>query len=253
MVWDISLRINKNLCELINNEKFVIKLVVYFARKQTRNVRKVEFKSRKGGLREMKVAFGGILLIVFLSAIQRANSNSAADADVLNATGHIETVVPNFKFSGLSEAGQTAYQSLLRAGNFEEGYLGAAAERSSLVTAFYILSKEPNADSAFKSLLENATLAGQMYALCGLYKTDHDFFVEAVEKYRNSREEVQVASGCLIMPQKVKDLIDASDKKFYSHDILSGKYSEHFLRLGQKFLEEKKKRNAQIMKVNGWR
>jgi hypothetical protein len=97
----------------------------------------------------------------------------------------------------LSETGQAAYQTLLLANQFEDNFIGVAAQPSKLVAAYRSLFKEPEVDSAFKHLLEQATPAGQLYALCGIYFTDHPFFLTAVEKYRNRSEIVHIQFGCL--------------------------------------------------------
>ena len=85
----------------------------------------------------------------------------------------------------LSETGQAAYQTLLLADQFEDNFIGMAAQPSKLTLAYRKLLKETEADSAFKSLLNQATFAGQLYALCGLYFTDHQFFLTVIEKYRS--------------------------------------------------------------------
>jgi hypothetical protein len=57
--------------------------------------------------------------------------------------------------------------------------------------------KEWSADEAFKSLLEKATPAGQLYALCGVYYTDHAFFLRIIDKHKIRSDYVKVQSGCI--------------------------------------------------------
>ena len=109
----------------------------------------------------------------------------------------------------LSQEGQTAYQTLLNAPLVEDKALGFAATPSELIKAFRILLKERQAQECFKSLLEKATLAGQLYALCGLYFTDYDFFLSAIEKYRQSDKEIVFFSGCIRMKIAVSDFIES--------------------------------------------
>ena len=109
----------------------------------------------------------------------------------------------------LSGEGQKAYRTLLTAQRFEDVAIGYGAVRSKLVESYYILLNEPLADATFKSLLEEATLAGQLYALCGLYFTDQNFFHSAVEKYRHSEEKVDTLFGCIGGLMPVSTLVES--------------------------------------------
>ena len=115
----------------------------------------------------------------------------------------------SFSEAQLSAEGQKAYQALLTATRFEDVAIGYAGKRSKLVEAYNILLTEPAADASFKNLLERARLPGQLYALCGLYFTNHDFFRSVVEKYRKSEEEVDTLSGCIGGFRPVSSLIEA--------------------------------------------
>lgn len=64
----------------------------------------------------------------------------------------------------------------------------------------------PDADAAFKSLLREATLPGQLYALCGLYHTDPDLFSEEIEKYRHRTERIKVGFNRV---EEVRDLVES--------------------------------------------
>jgi hypothetical protein len=123
------------------------------------------------------------------------------------ACGNIET--DDFDVAKLSPQGQTAYQNLLNAPRFEQGLIGEGGELSPKVISLNILAKEKFADQAFKSLLENATLAGQLYALCGLFYTDYEFFKKSIENYRKEDELVEAMSGCKIFSQKVSEIIES--------------------------------------------
>ncbi len=111
----------------------------------------------------------------------------------------------------LSAEGQRAYETLLVAKQFEDKALGVAAESSKLVEAYNAILKEPTADAAFKSLLEKATLPGQLYALCGLWFTDNAFFRTAVENYRRSDKWVGTQFGCIIGGSPVASLIETKN------------------------------------------
>jgi hypothetical protein len=61
--------------------------------------------------------------------------------------------------------------------------------------AFRVIRKEPHADAIFKSLLRRGNVAGQMYALCGLYFTDHKKFESLIHKYEVRTDMVIVYMG----------------------------------------------------------
>ena len=86
----------------------------------------------------------------------------------------------------LSPEGQGAYQNLLETMFFIEPIYQLDEELPKEIKSFNILSDEKYADEAFKSLLNDAQIAGQLYALCGIYYTDNEFFKKSVEKYKGS-------------------------------------------------------------------
>ena len=100
-----------------------------------------------------------------------------------------------FSPSPLTSEGESSYQVLLLAPEFENDELGYARDSSKLVNAYRVLLKERYADVAFKSLLLKATLAGQLYGLCGVYYTDHFFFGIVVEKYAELNDGVKTQFG----------------------------------------------------------
>jgi hypothetical protein len=113
----------------------------------------------------------------------------------------------------LSEAGEKAFATLAAAAQFEEPFIGIGASPSGLVAACRALSAEPGADSAFKALLGEATPAGQLYALCGLYFTDHAFFLEKAAACRNRTDSILMQSGCLGFGQPMSAIIENTSPK----------------------------------------
>ena len=111
----------------------------------------------------------------------------------------------------LSAEGQQAYETLLVAKEFEGKALGYSGSPSKLVEAYNIILKETSADAAFKSLLEKATLPGQLYALCGLWFTDNAFFRTTVENYRRSDKWVGTQFGCIIGGMPIAELIETEN------------------------------------------
>jgi hypothetical protein len=117
--------------------------------------------------------------------------------------------VQSFSVPKLGDDGQKAYQVLLIAEQFEGEVIGYAAEPSKIVEAYRVLLKEAYADAAFKSLLEKATPAGQLYALCGVYYTDHAFFLSVVEKHVERSDRVHTQFGCIGGSMLASELVKA--------------------------------------------
>jgi hypothetical protein len=91
---------------------------------------------------------------------------------------------------------------LVVAERFEDKFIVEGRHPSVLVEAYLKLLKQPQADVAFKSLLKEATLPGQLYALCGVYYTDHSFFLTVIEEYKNRSDYVMITFGSIggVMP-----------------------------------------------------
>jgi hypothetical protein len=107
----------------------------------------------------------------------------------------ISAVTQSFSTNQLNDEGKKAYDTLAVAKRFEDVAIGFAGAPSMLVKAYRELLKQPQADVAFKSLLKEATLPGQLYALCGVYYTDHSFFLTVIEEYKNRSDYVGTLFG----------------------------------------------------------
>lgn len=186
-------------------------------------------------MREAKASFTIVLLCLLLSV-------------------KITAGIQAFSVDQLSGVGETAYQTLLTANQFEDNAIGYAAQPSKLVEAYRILLKEAASDGAFKSLLEKATPAGQLYALCGIYFTDHTFFLTVIEKHRARSDYVQVQFGCIGFRMRASEIVEVKapnvvrlisprqpiaawrknnsevSKNGYQLDIIGGGYPSEFSR-----------------------
>ncbi|MCB1211030.1 MAG: hypothetical protein KDK97_17025 [Verrucomicrobiales bacterium] len=76
------------------------------------------------------------------------------------------------------------------------------------VYSFRVLCKDRDADALFKQLLKEARLAGQMYALCGLWFTDPVAFAVAVEPYRHSKEQINVLRVIVEAKEPVSEFVE---------------------------------------------
>ena len=123
-----------------------------------------------------------ILFLVFISAIM---------FNTIFAQNNMEKFNPE----KLSPTGQTAYKKLLKFTEFEEP----------------VFKEDEKVSEAFKSLLNEATLAGQLYALCGIYYTDSDFFKEVIEKYKVLDDLVLRKVPNMKFMFKITTLIESND------------------------------------------
>lgn len=101
------------------------------------------------------------------------------------------------------------YEVIKNAPEFCATAVGVAGSTPAVVYAFRDLIADPAADAAFKSLLTEAKLPGQLYALCGLWFTDPLAFKTEVEKFRSMKGEVRMVDGCEIAPQRVSELVES--------------------------------------------
>ena len=95
-----------------------------------------------------------------------------------------------------SKTVRRAYVVLLDTDTFEGPFVGFGGAPSRLVCAYEKILQSRDAIPVFKQLLAEATLAGQVYALCGLYVTDRNLYEQKVLDYLKSAEQVSVQYGC---------------------------------------------------------
>lgn len=105
---------------------------------------------------------------------------------------------------------KSAYETIRTCPAFCGTAVGFAGTTPKVVTAFRALTKQPDAARLFERLLDEATMEGQLYALCGLYHADHARFLKRVEPYRKSEKEVSTVDGCIAVRQKAKDVVESS-------------------------------------------
>jgi hypothetical protein len=115
--------------------------------------------------------------------------------------------------AALSSEDKKAYQVVATTGEFCSTKVGFAGQTPQVVVAFRILLKSPDAAAAFKGLLADGTTAGKLYALCGLYYADPDYFDRAVAPFRGSRREVATLMGCIMSRAKVGSIVESPSPK----------------------------------------
>src|SRR5712692_6237212 len=84
-----------------------------------------------------------------------------------------DTTVPSALRPPPADPVVLAAEILRSSDRFASAALGPAASTSTQVLAWRVIIQSRAADSVFKSLLVSATRAGQLYALAGIFLTDH--------------------------------------------------------------------------------
>ena len=116
-----------------------------------------------------------------------------------------------FDSAVLTGAGRQAYQSLLKVKLFAIGGIGYGGRTSDGEEAFDVLLAEKYASSAFKSLLDEATIEGGMYGLLGLKIIDCDCYESELSSFllartdEHNKESFKTQSGCLVADAKSSD------------------------------------------------
>ena len=96
---------------------------------------------------------------------------------------------------------------------FSDTYVGFGGTPSRQACAFRTVLDQSDADRLFKQILAKGHLAGRLYALCGLYYTDHDRFLKEIEPYRRSPDSVATFQGCLMGRQGVARLVELREPR----------------------------------------
>jgi hypothetical protein len=96
---------------------------------------------------------------------------------------------------------------------FADLYVGFAGTPSQEACSFRTVLDQPDADHLFKQILAKGHLAGRLYALCGLYFTDHERFVREIQPYRRSADSVATYQSCIMNRARVASLVESADPR----------------------------------------
>jgi hypothetical protein len=110
-------------------------------------------------------------------------------------------------FSALGQSSKDDWNTLKDAGWFAMGGIGVAGTTSKEERAFRSLLHEPNAADKLKALLSEANLAGQCYALLGLYVLHDAAYQENFARYKSSDARVKTVGGCMITEQPISSVV----------------------------------------------
>jgi hypothetical protein len=109
---------------------------------------------------------------------------------------------------------------------FADVAIGIGGSPSAEACAFITVARQQDASSLFNELLHHAKLAGQLYALCGLYLFDKPTFETEVHRYQQSAQEVATSIGCIVSGETVGELVQSTDVR--NLDISRGGYPNRF-------------------------
>lgn len=102
---------------------------------------------------------------------------------------------------------QEAYTTLYKATKFSYEPVGYAGSMTKEIEAFSKIRNSRYAKKVFEELEREATAAGKLYALCGLYYLDYDYYYMVIDEYSKSDIQVETFSGCTKGNESIKDLI----------------------------------------------
>jgi len=139
------------------------------------------------------------LLVVFLSGCVSWRSSCFQTARL--ASKHEINARPQIR---------KAYALLHDAEEFTSTHLDVAGVPSCLVVAFQTVLESRDAKAAFRSLLAEATLEGQLYALSGLYFVDQEDFAAQLPRYLAMTTPVNTHFGCAESQTPVHLVVSAS-------------------------------------------
>ena len=115
-------------------------------------------------------------------------------------SGHVPDVEVSAEY-------QESYELLKHAEYFANGGIGFSGDTPDELAAFSELYGSPHAKEHFQKLEAEATMAGKLYALCGLYYLDYENYQQYLAPYKTSKENVKYFAGCSLVTHPVSDLI----------------------------------------------
>ena len=102
---------------------------------------------------------------------------------------------------------EQAFDLLLKTREFSTGPKGYSGSMAKQVCAFQTILEQPDSVEAFVDLQWRSQVAGQLFALCGLYLKDRNRYDRLIHGYANDQREVTSYSGCIGRSRKASDLL----------------------------------------------
>jgi len=118
-----------------------------------------------------------------------------------------------------------AFHYLMTAEYLAGPHVGIGGTHSGGYLAMRVLSRSSDADAAFKSLVLHGTVAGQLYGLIGVRRTDPLFFRANAWRCAKRTGEIDFIQGCVMDHEPIAKIV--SDPN--AIDIAGGAYSRMYL------------------------
>jgi hypothetical protein len=109
-----------------------------------------------------------------------------------------------------SDEARAAIEKLRTAESFESAHIGYAGVVSDYVRAFRTVLAQPRAAELFRELFATSTMAGRLYALCGLYFVDPSAFAAGTADLAANHGAVATMNGCIRGDETVADVVRSS-------------------------------------------
>ena len=110
-------------------------------------------------------------------------------------------------------------ETLRTAAMFSIGPVGFAAQTSPEELALKAILRGPDPVPALLGVLEEATPAGELYALLGLSVADPATFRREAERLRTGElgaREVSTMTGCIVSPERFEELVERIERGQYA-------------------------------------
>jgi hypothetical protein len=106
---------------------------------------------------------------------------------------------------------RAAFDYLRNAEELEWPIVGFAAVPSRGFIAMRILGRSRDADAAFKWLVESGTIAGKLYGLIGVSRSDPSYLRAALPRFVSDPRTVRVSGGCVTAPEVIASIARRSN------------------------------------------
>ncbi|MDR1563851.1 MAG: hypothetical protein LBS74_02730 [Oscillospiraceae bacterium] len=120
----------------------------------------------------------------------------------------VNKTAPRVDVNTVSVDEADAYYTLLKnAEYFSDSGVGYSNTMPDVIRAFGNIFARENALELFYKLEAEGNNAGKLYALCGLYYLDYDYYRNLMEVYANNKGTVNICSGCVVMEETMSEVI----------------------------------------------
>lgn len=156
----------------------------------------------------LAIVIGWLGSIAFRRAAALSSAVIVTFAGLAAATAAFEPrlFAPDLAMS-LTPRQREAFHYLMTAPYLAGPHVGIGGTRSGGYLAMRVLSRSTDADAAFKSLVLHGTVAGQLYGLAGVRRTDPLFFRANAWRCARRRDTIDFIQGCVMQAEPVAKIV----------------------------------------------